>query len=417
MPKKIRIVTIGSRGDVQPFVALGRGLKAAGYDVRLVTHRNFERFVTKHGLDFAPLAGDPRKLLEMLASEKKIGLVRFIQQMNEWISGDVDEALQDIWDACQDADAIISGFLSIPSLAVAEKLHIPAFTGLLFPVFSPTIEHASVTFPSPNLGPLYNQLTHQIERMSVSFTQREAVNRWRQDTLGLAPNPPLRFPYHALNGERVTYLYGYSDAVIPRPSDWDEHHVVAGYWFLDGSTNWTPPPGLEGFLNAEQPPVYVGFGSLIDRESEKLVEIAVQAVRQAGRRILLLSGWGGLTKHTMSDDVYVLKSAPHDWLFPRVAAVVHHGGAGTTAAGLRAGKPTIVTPFFGDQPFWGAQVAGIGAGPDPIPAADLTVETLTEAITQATTEATMIAKAAAIGEQIRGEDGVARAVAAIQARI
>ena len=417
MTKKIRIVTVGSRGDVQPYVALGRGLQAAGYDVRIATHANFEGFVTAHGLGFAPLAGDPRKLLEMLASEKQLGIVKFMQQMNAWISNEIDQALQDMWAACDDADAIVTGFLGLPALSIAEKLDIPAFVGFLFPIFSPTGAYASINFPGPSFGPLYNRLTHQLERLGGAFMLREPINRWRQDALGLAPNPPFRFPYQTLNGKRVTYLYGYSDAVIPRPADWDDHQIVTGYWFLDGETAWTPPPGLEGFLNAYEPPVYVGFGSMIDRESGRLVEIAVQAVRQAERRILLLSGWGGLTKHTMSDDMYVLKSAPHDWLFPRVAAVVHHGGAGTTAAGLRAGKPTLVTPFFGDQPFWGAQVASVGAGPQPIPAADLTVESMTAAIREATTNTVIINKAAMIGEQIRGEDGVARAVEVIQARV
>jgi sterol 3beta-glucosyltransferase len=417
MTQRITIITVGSRGDVQPFVALGMGLQAAGYTVRLATHATFEDFVTSHGLDFASVAGDPHDLITMLASDKAgADLLTFMRQLSTWAGGFFDDALNDMNAACADADMLITGFLGVPAFSIAERRDIPAMIGYLMPQGTPTGAYPGVTAPPLWRTPAVNRLTHYVERIGVGYNMRSKINVWRQDTLGLPPISPFNtFPYGAINGRTVTRLYGYSPHFIPRPPDYPAHAQVTGYWFLQDGQAWEPPAMLTAFLEADEPPIYVGFGSLIDRNAEQLTQNVIRAVRETGNRLLLLSGWAGLKADTLSDDVFVIKSAPHDWLFPRMKAVVHHGGAGTTSAGLRAGVPSVIVPFFGDQPFWAREVHRQGLGAQPVPAAQLTVERLVAAIREATETPAIRDKATRVGAAIRAEDGVAEAVRVVTA--
>jgi UDP:flavonoid glycosyltransferase YjiC (YdhE family) len=208
-------------------------------------------------------------------------------------------------------------------------------------------------------------------------------------------------------------LYGYSSHVIPKPSDWGEDTHVTGYWFLDPVDEWTPPAALIEFLEAGPPPVFIGFGSMSSRKPEETTDLIVEAVGRARQRAIILSGWGGLQRSSVPDTVFMVDSVPYPWLFPRVSAVVHHGGAGTTSAGLRAGVPSMVIPFFGDQPFWGQRVAALGVGPEPVPRKKLSVERLAQAIEEAVTDERMGRRAAELGAKIRAEDGIGRAVAVV----
>jgi UDP:flavonoid glycosyltransferase YjiC (YdhE family) len=183
---------------------------------------------------------------------------------------------------------------------------------------------------------------------------------------------------------------------------------------VDAQDGWAPPADLIDFLQAGSPPVYVGFGSLSHRNPQETADLVLQALEQANQRAVLLSGWSGMQDLKVPDTTFVIDSIPHAWLFPRVAAVVHHGGAGTTAAGLRAGKPSVIVPFFGDQPFWGRRVAALGVGPAPIPRRKLTVERLARAIHQAVTDEDMCQRASQLGATIRAEDGLAQAAAVVQ---
>lgn len=409
---RIAMLTIGTRGDVQPFVALGVGLRAAGYDVTIGTHRTFETFITGHDIDFAPLPGDPHALIERLASDKAgANVITFIRQFNGWFTAIQDDLLRAAWDACQNADMIIYGFLIPVGPSIAEKLQVPCAAGYLMPVGTVTSAYPAVTLPWLN-G--WDRFSHRVERTLMGVNKRGLLNRWRVDVLGLPPYPLHVQPYDDINGRPVHRFYAYSPQVIAQPADFPAHAHVTGYWFLDAGADWTPPPALEAFLNAGEAPVYAGFGSLIDRDAEALIETVVAAVRRAGKRLLLLGGWAGLNKNTLSDDVFVVKSAPHDWLFPRMAAVIHHGGAGTTAAGLRAGVPSVLVPFFGDQPTWGRVVHERGLGPAPVPASTLSAETLADAVIRATTDEALIQRAAFAGEAIRAEDGVGQTVRLIR---
>ena len=207
-------------------------------------------------------------------------------------------------------------------------------------------------------------------------------------------------------------LYGWSPSVLPQPPDWGRWLHVTGYWFLERLGEWKPPRELADFLDSGPPPVYVGFGSMNKTDPEQLTDIVLRALERTDRRGVLVTGWGGISNSASPDTVFAVEEVPHDWLFERVEAAVHHGGAGTTAASLRAGIPTIVVPFFADQPFWGRRVAELGVGPEPIPRRSLTVERLTSAIRQATSDRDMKSRAAALGQRIRAETGIERAVEA-----
>jgi UDP:flavonoid glycosyltransferase YjiC (YdhE family) len=205
-------------------------------------------------------------------------------------------------------------------------------------------------------------------------------------------------------------LYGFSPSVIHPPSDWDGDKYITGYWFVEQTEAWQPPSALVEFLQAGSPPVYIGFGSMSNRNPEQTADVIIQALAMTNQRAVILTGWGGLQTSELPDSVYMIDSIPHSWLLPRVSAVIHHGGASTTAAGLKAGVPSIVIPFFGDQPFWGQRVADLGVGTKPIPRKMLTAKRLADAIQEVLTNKDMRQRAAHLGKQIQSEKGIESAV-------
>jgi sterol 3beta-glucosyltransferase len=242
----------------------------------------------------------------------------------------------------------------------------------------------------------------------VWWTYGPLINQFRRETLRLPPQS-ARQNAAAWHGQPV--LLGYSPQVVPHPADWPPNVHTTGYWFLDDDPGWVPPPQLLEFLAAGERPVCIGFGSVVGSQREAWQRLLLEAVSRSGRRAVLLAGWAGLGGEQLPPNVLGLEAAPHDWLFPRMAAVVHHGGAGTTAAALRAGVPQVVVPHLADQPFWGAQVQRLGVGPRPIPRPKLTVENLSAAIQTASTNYDMLVRALQLSEIIKREDGVGAAVA------
>jgi sterol 3beta-glucosyltransferase len=410
---KILILTVGSRGDVQPYVALGSGLREAGHKVTLASLTAFAPLAQTCGLDFQPLRGEFLELLQtpqgkaaIAGKGNPLALLRQVQPMLRRI---LDDALA----ALGDAELVIYHPKAMAGYSLAERHGLPAILAMPIPIFSPTAAFPSPILPVANLGPRLNRLSHRLMISLSSASVRGLVNRWRKEQLGLGP---LRDELK-LHGRPLPRLYGYSPAVVPTPADWDASSVATGYWFLDRPTGWAPPDSLRDFLSAGPPPVYVGFGSMPSQDAARMTAIVLEALARAGQRGLLATGLGGLAASETPSSVYLLDEAPHDWLFPQMAAVVHHGGAGTTAAGLRAGVPGVICPFFGDQPFWGRRVATLGAGPQPIPQRRLTAEALRAAIEAAVGDPLMRARAAALGATIRAEHGVEQAVAWIHAHV
>lgn len=414
---KITLLTIGSRGDVQPFIALGLGLKAAGHTVTVATHSPYESFVRGFGLGFAPLAGDPRAMLEgeggLAWLETGRNPLAMLNRMRDLAQPLVRQIAADSFAACADAEALIFSTLGFfPAIGMLDALKIPAMGAYLQPLH-PSAEFPAIVFP--DLGPApYNRLTHAAQMELTWLLFRGMLNGMRAEVAGL---PPITQSFRHTIHTPFPVVYGYSPRVLPKPADWGPDKQVVGYWFLDTQAGWTPPADLLDFLADGPPPVYIGFGSMANRDPARMTEVALEALRRSGQRGLLLTGWGGITGADLPDTVYRIESAPHEWLFPQMAAVVHHGGAGTTAAGLRAGVPSILIPHFADQPFWGRRVAALGVGPRAIGRRALTAEALAGAIRRAVGDAGMRARAADLGRAIRTEDGVGAAVRAFEAVI
>jgi len=403
---------------VQPYIALGRGLQAAGHVIRCVTHQDFADLVGSHDLEFWPIEGsvqavaqgqDMRALLEggnflkimrQMALEAQVGAIRLAQAGLA---------------ACQGVDLLLAGMGGVYiGLSLAEKLGLPLLQAYLVP-FTPTGAFPSVLVPDlpPWLGRGVNRLSHHLTRQLMWQGFRRADNHARKQVLGLAP-APLRGLYHAPPTCGLPVIYGYSPSVIPKPPDWGPEVHLTGYWFLDEDRKWTPPDALLDFIESGPPPVYIGFGSLSSKDPAVTTKLVIRALSKLNQRAILLSGWGGMHQDDLPRSIYMLQSVPHAWLFPMMAAVVHHGGVGTTAAGLRAGVPSVVIPFFGDQPFWGKRIAELGVGPVPIPRKKLDAEQLASAIQTAVTDPEIRQRAANLGLKIRSEDGIARAVDILQ---
>ncbi|WP_129672533.1 glycosyltransferase [Candidatus Chloroploca sp. Khr17] len=403
--RKINILTVGSRGDVEPYVALGVGLQQAGYAVTLATEAGFEGLVREHGLAFAPLRAEFIHLAQSsegkaaLAGKNPFGLMQRIKPM-------LRNILDDAWAASQAAEAIIYHPKALAGYHLAEKLQVPGFLTMMLPAYSPTRIFSNPALGGQNYGDWVNWFTYTLFLRGATLPYRSLINAWRKERLGL---PPFRDDT-ILRGKPVPKMYAYSQHVVPKPPDWDASTFVSGYWFLPTSASWQPSAALEAFLAQGPPPVYVGFGSMASQDAARTTKLVLAAAAQAGQRVILASGWGGLSTADLPATAFALEAAPHAWLFPRCAAVVHHGGAGTTGAGLRAGKPTVICPFFGDQPFWGQRVFALGVGPWPVPQKKLTVERLARAIEVAVSDQAMRQRAEALGAKIRAEDGVARAI-------
>ncbi len=409
----VTIVTLGTRGDVQPFVALGAGLKEAGHEVTLVTGKGFGTMVSGRGLRYVALDVDLLELAQSPEGRAALRSPRGALRMARGLMPTVRKMLVDQWEAAalSGADAVVYHPKAMGGYHVAEALGIPGFLALPVPALSPTRAFPVPVLPLPDLGGPLNKLSYGAFFRSITLPYRGMVNRWRKETLGL-PALPLSASELELRGEPVVRLYPCSPHVVPVPSDWDESSAMSGYWFLDAGSDWRPPDELATFLEDGPPPVYVGFGSAApDPEGSRATALA--ALRRLGLRGVLVTGRSVMA----SPEVVEIEGAPHDRLFPRMAAVVHHGGAGTTAEGLRAGRPTAVFPSnFGDQLFWGRRVHALGVGPEPVPQKRLTAEGLVAAIHSITDDEGMRRRAAALGEKIQAEHGVARAVEIVAGR-
>jgi UDP:flavonoid glycosyltransferase YjiC (YdhE family) len=415
---RIAVIASGSRGDVQPYVALGQGLAEAGHTVRLVTHEDFEGLISDRGLEFWPVAGSVQAIAQSEAMRERLAsgsFVRVMAQMAQEAQKGAVHLAEAGLAACRGVELIVAGLGGLfVGLALAEKLGLPLVQAYYIP-FTPTAAYPSfVATRLPfGLGGAGNRLSHHLARQIMWQSFRAADRQAREKILEM-PAAPFWGPYTSERARGYPILYGYSRHVIPRAADWPDDVHVTGYWFLDPASDWTPPPALTAFLAEGPPPVYVGFGSMSSRDPRATTDLILEALRRAGQRGLLLSGWSGLDPGDLPESVMMIDSAPFGWLFSRMAAVVHHGGAGTTAEGLRAGVPSVIVPFFGDQPYWGQRVAALGVGPAPLPRQRLAADRLGAAIAQAVSDVSMRQRAAELGARIRAEDGVARAVALIE---
>jgi sterol 3beta-glucosyltransferase len=412
----ITILTTGSRGDVQPYIALGVALQATGdYRVRIAAFENFEDLVKDSGLEFYPIAGDVSKIAadsqiqKAMAADNPLKIIFSFKEMQSYVF-----ALQkNFYDACQGSDAIIYHPGVAIGYFIAQHLHIPSILASPF-MMTPTGNYPALIFyNSPRLGKWFNRLTHFIFEQTMWQMSKAPIQAFWKQEFGAVP-PNFENPFRKQQTKQYPMIVSCSNHVFPQPQDWPEHIQNTGYWFLDAGDNWHPSDELQRFLQGGKPPVYVGFGSLGDpTKAAQTTELVIDAIAHSGQRGILATGWSGMTQlERIPEHIFMLESAPHDWLFPKMSAVVHHGGAGTTAAGLRAGVPSIVIPHANDQFAWGQRVYELGVGAKPIPRQKLTSQKLSEAISYALkTEVQQQAKI--LGEKIQRENGVDAAVKAI----
>lgn len=410
---RISIHTLGTRGDVQPYLALALGLKSRGHDVLVAAPSQFEAFVGSRDIAFVHLPGEFLELLETPEAKAAIAgsggfaagfkMIKLFKPIGR-------KQLSAEWSAAQrfTPEMIIYHPKAVGAPHIAEKLGCVSVLASPLPGFTPTDEFASPLMPFRSLGPL-NRLTHSVMAGSGDAIFRGMIGDWRVKELGLSRRPRRRLVPHAT-------LYAYSQHVVPIPADWPSNVDVTGYWFLDDDKDWRPSPELQKFLSAGSPPVYVGFGSMPGLDPVALTSAVVDALIEAGQRGVLATGGGAIHGEAGGDHVHMIEGAPHDKLFPLMSACVHHGGAGTTAASLRAGRPMVICPFFGDQPFWAHRVEDLGLGPKSLDRKRLSSGSLAAAIREATDTPAYELRAAAIGRAVRAEDGVARAISFLESR-
>ncbi|MDF1596574.1 MAG: glycosyltransferase [Acidimicrobiia bacterium] len=401
------LFTVGSRGDIEPYIALGHGLVAVGNTVRLSTHERYEPEIREAGMEFSPAGGDPRLMMEAEPGKRWLASgrnpVRIMQRLLD-LSGPIfHQYLKDCEAAMAGTDAVLFSVLAFPAYHLAEAARIPAIGAYLQPM-TRTRQFPSLFMKRSGSG-LLNLWSHVAVEQITWQPVRRSVNRWRAG-LGLGPLP--RSGLYRSIYKSMPVLYGFSPAVVTPPSDWPDQIKVTGYWVRERPRTWRPSEALTRFLADGPAPVYVGFGSRPEREPEVLTGVVLAAVRRTGKRAVLLTGWGGLKVADSSDDVLVVDDVPHDWLFPQMAAVVHHGGAGTTGTALQSGTPSVVVPSFADQFFWGERVEALGVGVS-LPRRRLTIESLSRAILT-TDQENIRSRSAELAARLRAENGVERAV-------
>lgn len=412
---RIVIFTVGTEGDARPYVALGKGLVARGHAVTIATSREFEPLVHANGLEFAPLTADFRALMQrnktVLDRRSQWAMVRTLmaetsRMATHWAA----EGLA----AARDAALVIgSGNVSLLAASIAEKLGLPFVRSQLQP-FDPSRSLPPPLFRPPPfpLPGAANMALYRVLRILAWRMMGPMIDGVRRE-LGLTRYPRLG-PWNLPNGAGGHILYGISPHVVPRPAEWPSRIAMTGYLILEEAQHYTPSESLKRFLEAGDPPIYIGFGSMISERATLLAQAACDAVRQLGRRAILSSGWAGLGDALdTGDDIIVIDHAPHDWLFPRVSAAVHHCGAGTAAASTRAGIPVVPVPFVGDQFFWAWQLGRLGVATTRIERGALTAARLAAALRRAE-RPEMRRRAAEIGALVRAEDGVAGAIAQLE---
>jgi len=402
---RIAVICNDTRGGIQPYVALGAGLRRAGHEVRAVVPSEFGPLFEEAGLAVAPLSGGTEAETRGSTGVAELGTIASMRFMARELPRRIQAWTGETLRACEGVDVLTGGIGGmVVGLSVAEKLGRPFIESHLQPVGAPTDAYPGVLLPGvPRwLGGRGRRLSHHLSEWALWMPFRGAMMSAREEVLGLGGRP------RGAGGQPV--LYGFSRHVARVPAEGDRPRHVTGYWTLPSAATWSPPPGLEAFLGRGGPVVSIGFGSMASRDPEAMTDLVLGAVRDAGVRAVLMAGWGGLAPVSLADDAFLADALPHDWLFPRVAAAVHHGGAGTTGAALRAGVPAIVVPFAMDQPFWGSRVAALGTGPSPIPRARLTRGRLAEALRRTVADEAMHARAADLGAKIRDERGVDEAV-------
>lgn len=414
---RVLIVTVGSRGDVAPFTGLGTALQAAGHSVTIAGYEMFAGLVTGCGLQFRSLPGDPRMLEAARwgrGGTGPLGAIKLIRLAADHLH-DVNQGI--LAAARQGTDVLLlQGISAFGGYHIAEALALPSIALGLQPL-NPTREFPPSTVTARSLGRWGNRAAANAGIIVSAATLGRPVKELRAE-LGLPPMGGRQAIFGAADAANWPGMYGFSPSVVPRPADWRSGLEVVGYWWPARPPGWQPPGDLADFLSAGPPPVFIGMGSMNPADAARVSDLAAAAGRQAGVRMVIQAGQpgsdgaapvGGAPGETIS-----IGDVPHDWLFPQMAAVIHHAGAGTTGAGLRAGIPAVSLPMIGDQPFWAARLTALGVAPRPIPYKRLSAPALTAAIRAVITDPSYRKRAQDLAARLAREDGAAAVVDAVK---
>lgn len=396
---KMLILTYGTEGDTRPLVALGHALRGAGHKVHLLGDARTLGSAQEVGLPHSALSGNIRQLFSEWSDQGPKGTAKALVQLtNAHTRAWMLETLA----AAEGCDAILtSGLAGFVGLSVAERLGIPAIGAGMIPL-TPSREFASPFLPTGVVPRWLNHASLRLTNQLFWLAFRKTLNEARQTVLELPPRRTLPTEH--------PMLYGISPTILPQPADWPAHARLCGQWQTPVS-DFTPPPELASFLNAGPLPIYIGFGSMVGIDEQRMMQTLITAL--AGRRALFYPGWSGMDNTVLPDNILRLGTTPHDWLFPRTAVVIHHGGSGTTHSATRAGKPSIVIPFAGDQSFWAERLNRLRIAPPAIDAARLNAASLQTAIDFVDGLAVQ-RRAAELGERMEREGGLDTAVREIE---
>jgi sterol 3beta-glucosyltransferase len=409
----ITIFVYGTWGDIRPHVVLGMALQKAGHEVQVAASPGYEAWVRSRNLGFYPLTADVNTFARQNASMMDAGVLKQLQMARNVMTPMLIQMGLDVLEATRNSDVLMT--VEFGAALLFDVLRVNKLKAILInpAPLNPTREFSTAMPPAPGWFPFpqrYNRFSYNILQRAGWSVLGGARNALATKHLGV---PKSKFGDFQAMLAATPALTTVSKHVLQRPADWGDQWQITGY-LLDDDPEWTPPQDLSDFLASGEAPVYIGFGSMPDSKPEATTRMITEAVRQTGKRAVILTGWAGLGADDMPENIHILKYAPHNWLFPRMAAVVHHGWAGTTASGFRAGVPMAVVPHNGDQPYWGRRVAALGVGPAPIPRKKLTAGNLAAAIEEITSNRRMRDNAAELSRKIATEDGLAEAMRVIE---
>ncbi|MBD2293364.1 glycosyltransferase family 1 protein [Anabaena sphaerica FACHB-251] len=408
----ITILTWGSDGDLIPYIALGLGLQRAGHLVKIATTIYAKDLVTQWGLEFIPV--DCKAWYkDFLVGSHQNPFV--IAEYYNYVLQPVEESFLPILkDVCSGAEAIIFSPPAFAAFELLEKLGIPGYAACVVPLHPTRAFSNHFTPTNWQFGGTYNWLTYTFFNQLLWQYIQKPINQWRQEILQLPPVSRFADPLSRMCKAKIPFIYGYSPAFVPKPFDWPDWVNVTGYWFLDKPKNWQPPQDLVDFIAADSPPVYIGFGYKAGWDQKALMKLSLEALALSGQRGIVLMGDDLTNEFDLPDEVFPIEWVPFDWLFPQMAAVVHHGGCGTVAAALGAGVPNIIVPYNYDNFFWSYRISDLGIGSQPLHFKNLTPEKLAVAIKAVVNDKVIQNKVMEMSKSIQAEDGVPTAVELIQ---
>lgn len=409
---KITLMTFGTRGDTQPFLALAAALRQRGHDAVLVAPIDFEALAAAHRVPYVSTPGSSMEFVQRSSTRQLMGrnspatLIAYLRETMPRLKAVLESTLEISAEASRNADLIIAHSFMLPfAYSIHQHLRIPLLLGIAAPVLA-TRQFPSPAFPPRRFGQqLYNPLTHYLLLRAAILPMIALMKRYRQQ-VGL-PSLSAGKLTQIFFGGQIPILMHYSSHVGLVASDWNMNVHITGAWPLPTPQDWIPPNSLSEFLDKGKPPVFFGFGSMPIHNPAQMSQIISQALRLANLRGVLQAGWGGLTQE--DEHLITIGDMPHDWLFPRMATIVHHGGSGTTHSALSAAKPSLVVPFMADQSFWGRRLTALGMSVPPIAPKKLTPERLAEALRTLMENNAIHQRATNLGTQLRAEDGLAAA--------